>query len=76
MIVVYGTDKCKQCKKAKEYLNKHNIKYKYYDLSKKENRIQRKEYRNNKWVNLPVIKTDEWSLDGFNETVLENLLNV
>lgn len=55
MIRIYFKPSCPHCTKAKEYLTSNDIEYEEIDLSKKENREERKFYRSLGIDILPVI---------------------
>jgi glutaredoxin len=74
MIVIYGKEGCSDCTKTKELLDNMNVNYKYYDLSKKENREQRKEYREHGWEVLPIITcNNELCIEGYNKEVIKEI---
>lgn len=67
MITLFFSPKCKGCKEAKEYLEKQHIPHKALDLTKKENREARSEFRKIGVDALPIITG--LTIDGM-DTVL------
>jgi len=77
-VVLYTTEDCENCKKAKEYLKRNGVKYKENNLKKKENRDERAYYRSLGIKTLPVITGvidgEEFILYEFDEDILDSLL--
>jgi arsenate reductase-like glutaredoxin family protein len=79
MIKLYYSPKCEGCMKAKEFLDKNNITYESLDLTAKENREARKEYRKLGIKDLPVIEGlkkegADIILTGWNKSIENKLL--
>jgi glutaredoxin len=74
-MILLTVDGCEYCKKVKTYLKSKNINYEEYNLSKKENREMRKHYRNSNYETFPVLENDGWSIEGYNLTLMKELLN-
>jgi len=69
-VVIYSTEWCGYCKKAKKYFRKNNIKFIEYDIEKNNN--ARKRYDAMGETGVPVIlvnnkKMTGFSVDGFKE---------
>lgn len=74
MIKIMTKDGCNECNELKKYLDSKGIDYKVVNLSKKENREERKHYRTSGYKLLPVVEGDGWSIDGYNKELLEGIL--
>ena len=75
MIFVYGKKGCQHCEDAKLLLDEYGYKYIYYDMSLKENREQRKLYRDSNWELIPIIQFDNGiTLQGkLNKDILKEI---
>jgi len=74
MIDIYGKTGCSNCDLAKSYFDERELKYTYHDLSEKENRSDRKFYRDNGWKTLPIIIINEYTVEGFDEDILGEII--
>jgi len=66
---------CNQCQKVMEYLDSKNIDYEVINLSKKEERENRKHYRDSGYRLLPVVENNGWAIEGLNIKLLEEYIN-
>lgn len=71
MYILYGTNTCPYCEKAKQLLNKNNIEYKYHDISENKTEILNNlaDLTNNQRT-IPVIFNNLKFIGGY--TQLEN----
>ena len=74
-IVIYTTEFCSWCRKTKEFLKEHKIKYKEFDVGndakKAEEMIKRSGQRG-----VPAIEIDDKIVVGFDEGRLKDLLKI
>lgn len=71
-ITLYSTEWCKACQATKEYLNKRNINYENVDIEL--NPTGSKLLKENNIDSIPVITFNDFTIVGFNEEKLGNLL--
>jgi glutaredoxin 3 len=75
LVKVYSTPTCPWCKKAKQFLEINNIKYK--DLNVAEDKVAREEMINlTHQIAVPTIAIDGEFVVGFNEKVLKEKLEI
>ncbi|KJS09736.1 MAG: glutaredoxin family protein [Gammaproteobacteria bacterium BRH_c0] len=70
-VVMYATDWCGYCKKARRYFKKNNIAYKEYDIEK--NSKARRKYKAMGATGVPVILVGNKRMNGFSEQRFESL---
>ena len=75
MIKIYSTKACVFCKKAKEFFDKNNIKYKEVDVVENENEL-REMFQKSGQMGVPVIDVNGYIMSGYNEVKLKKLLGV
>jgi len=77
-VKIYSTTGCKNCKKAKDYLNNKGISFEEINLKEKQNREARAYYRSLGIKTLPVItgevNGEEFILFEFDEDIIDNLI--
>ncbi|TSC67394.1 MAG: glutaredoxin-like protein [Parcubacteria group bacterium Gr01-1014_73] len=74
-VTIYSTAACTHCKLAKDFFNKHNIKYDEFDvgndLEKRQEMIEKSDQ-----MGVPVIQVGNEIIVGFNKTLLSELLKI
>jgi len=74
-IIIYGTDSCPWCHKAREFMNEHKIKF--IDKSVGEDqKVAQEMIKKSGQQGVPVIDVDGEIIVGFDEDRLRNLLNI
>lgn len=74
-IIIYGTDSCPWCHKAREFMKEHKIKF--TDKNVGEDRKAAVEMiKKSGQQGVPVIDVDGEIIVGFDEEKLRNLLNI
>lgn len=71
-VVIYTSDTCTFCVRAKEYFKENNISYEEKNV---KDPTFRKELMAMGIMSVPVIKIEEETVVGFDEEAIENLLN-
>jgi glutaredoxin-like YruB-family protein len=74
-VIVFSTPTCSWCKTVKQYLKKHNIRFKDIDISKDE-RAAKDMARRTKQQGVPVTLINNRPVIGFNKLELNKLLNI
>ena len=74
-VTIYSTQTCGYCTMAKEFFNKHNIKYVEKDVGADEEARHEMLHKSNQ-MGVPVIDIDGEIMVGFNEPKLAELLGV
>lgn len=71
-VVIYTTQRCGYCKKAKQFLRREQINYSEYDVetSKKGQR----DYKKLKGRGVPIILVGDQRMNGFSEGRMVNML--
>ena len=64
-VVMYSTDWCGYCKKARKYFRKNNIPFKEYDIEKNSEAVKR--YKKMGATGVPVILVGSKRMNGFSE---------
>ena len=72
-VVLYSTDWCGYCKKAKQYFVRKGIPFTEYDIEK--NSKARKQYQNMGAKGVPVILVGNKRMNGFSEKGFEKIYN-
>lgn len=75
MIIVYTAEGCPWCKKTKEFLKEHNIKYNEIDVGKDEN-AAKEMVKKSGHMGVPVIDVNGKIIVGFDEEKLRETLNI
>ena len=71
MIKIFTKKDCNQCANVKEFLNLKGLEWEEINLSEKDNREARAYYRSKGYETLPIIEGDGWTIQGYNEILLE-----
>ena len=75
VVKVYTTSNCAWCKRAKQFLNEHNIHHVEFDVG--EDKPAREEMiRKSGQMGVPVIAFDDEVVIGFNEPLLREKLGI
>jgi glutaredoxin len=70
-VVMYSTNWCHYCKKARQYFNKNNIAYTEYDIDK--NKKAKRRYKKMGATGVPVILVGKKRMNGFNKKGFERI---
>ena len=74
-VVVYGTEMCPWCHKAKDFMEENEIKFEYIDVGKdREAAMQMIEKSGQRGV--PVIEIDDEMIVGFDEARIRKKLGI
>ena len=71
-VVLYTTQRCGYCKKAKRYLKANNIRYTEYDVE--TNRKGQRDFKKLKATGVPVILVGDQRMNGFSEGKMQAML--
>ena len=74
-VVVYSTQACPWCHKAKDYLDEHDIKYEDVDVSQDHDRAQEMVKKSGQ-NGVPVIEVGDTIIVGFDREKLAELLGI
>lgn len=75
MIKIYSTPSCIYCKLAKEFFDKHNIKYE--DINVAEDKKAREEIvKKTQQMGVPVIEIGDQYIVGFDQRRIEEILRI
>jgi len=70
-VVMYGTDWCGVCKRAKRYFREKNIPFRQYDVEKSAK--GRQDYRRLKGRGVPIILVGNQRINGFSKDRFESI---
>ena len=70
-VVMYSTEWCGVCKKAKNYFNANNISFREYDIEKDEKRA--KEFKKLNGRGVPLILVGKQRMSGFSASSFEKM---
>lgn len=70
-VVMYSTEWCGVCKKAKAYFNKNGIPFREYDVEKSQR--GKREYKKLKAKGVPVILVGKRRMNGFSTSSFEKM---
>ena len=74
-VIVYGTENCSWCKKAREFLKKHKVKFIEKDIG--SDTIAREEMvKKSGQQGVPVIDVEGFVITGFDEEKLKKILGI
>lgn len=73
-VKIYTSDRCIQCKQAKEYLKNKDINFIEYDISK--NQEYKRELIKKGYLSVPVIVVNDQDILGFDLPRINKLLNI
>lgn len=71
-VVIYTTEQCGYCRKAKQFFSQHRIPYSEYDVQR-TNR-GRDDFRKLNGRGVPIILVGEQRMDGYSEPALGDML--
>ncbi|HHJ16051.1 MAG TPA: glutaredoxin family protein [Gammaproteobacteria bacterium] len=71
-VIVYTTQRCGYCKKAKKFLKRNNIRYTEYDVETSAK--GKRDYKKLKGTGVPIILVGNQRMNGFSEGRLAGLL--
>lgn len=74
-VVVFTSPTCSWCKKTKQYLADHRIRFKEVDISRDQRAAQDLVRRTNQ-MGVPVTLINNRPVIGFNKTEIDRLLNI
>jgi len=72
-VVMYSTEWCVYCKKARKYFNENNILFADYDIEKDP--VAAKEHKDMGASGVPVILVGNERMNGFNESGFKRIYN-
>jgi len=72
-VVMYSTEWCGVCKKAKQYMSDNGIKYKEYDIEKNSN--AKRKFKRLGGRGVPLIVVGKQTMSGFSASRLASMLN-
>jgi glutaredoxin len=72
-VVLYSTDWCGYCKKARKFFNANNIKFQEYDIEKSDE--GRRRYEELDGSSIPLILINGKRVNGYNKSKILKLLN-
>ncbi|MCL4469221.1 MAG: NrdH-redoxin [Deltaproteobacteria bacterium] len=74
-VVVFTTPTCSWCKKTKQYLTEHRIRFKEVDISR-DQQAARDLVRRTNQMGVPVTLINNRPIVGFNKGEINRLLNI
>jgi len=74
-IIIYGTDSCPWCHKAREFMKEHKVKFTDKNVGEDQKAAQEMIKKSGQ-QGVPVIDVDGEIIVGFDEDRLRNLLNI
>lgn len=74
-VVLYSTKACPWCVKAKKYLEANNVDFQEHDVASDRQQLQEMINASGQ-TGVPVITVDDEVIIGFNQPVLEELLDL
>ena len=74
-VIVYSTETCPYCVKAKEFLKKNKVKFKEIDVNKDKNAALEMIKKSGQ-SGVPVIDVDGKIVKGFDQTRLKQILRL
>jgi len=74
-VVVFSTPTCSWCRKTKDYLRKHNIRFKDIDVAR-DQAAARDMVRRTGQQGVPVIMINNRPIVGFDKNKIDNLLGI
>ncbi len=73
-VVIYTTQRCGYCRKAKAYMSANNIRFTEYDVETSSK--GRSDYQRMRGTGVPIIMVGEQRLNGFNQDRLARALGL
>ncbi len=74
-VIVYSTDSCPWCHKAKDFLKEHNIEFEDVNVGKDQEKAKEMVEKSGQ-MGVPVIEIDGKIVVGFDETKIKELLHL
>ena len=74
-VIIYGTDSCPWCHKAREFMKEHKVKFTDKNVGEDQKAAQEMIKKSGQ-QGVPVIDVDEEIIVGFDEDRLRSLLNI
>ena len=74
-VLIYTTQTCPYCIKAKEYLDSHNIEFEAIDVSSDRDRVQEMVDKSGQ-MGVPVLDIDGEIIIGFNKGEIDKKLGI
>jgi len=74
-IIIYGTDSCPWCHKAREFMNEHKVKFTDKNVGEDQKAAQEMIKKSGQ-QGVPVIDVDGEIIVGFDEDRLRSLLKI
>ena len=71
-VVLYTTQRCGYCKKAKQFLGRHNIAYREYDVETSSK--GKRDFKRLNGQGVPIILVGKQRMDGFSEGRMAGML--
>ncbi len=71
-VVLYTTQRCGYCKKAKQFLRQNNVSYTEYDIETSTK--GRRDYKKLNGTGVPIILIGDRRMDGFSEGRMASML--
>ena len=71
-VILYTTQRCGYCRKAKAYLKRKNIRYKEYDVE--TSKKGRRDYKELNGRGVPIILVGDQRMNGFSEGRMASML--
>ena len=74
-IIIYGTDSCPWCHKAREFMKEHKVKFTDKNVGE-DQKVAQEMIKKSGQQGVPVIDVDGEIIVGFDEDRLKSLLNI
>lgn len=74
-VIVYSTDWCPWCHKAKEWLDKYNVKYEVHDPEKDQKYAEELVQKSHQ-TGIPVVDIDGHIIIGYDEASMKKYLEL
>lgn len=75
IVKIFSTPTCVYCETLKEYLEKHDIKFEYIDVSKDEEALNEMLEKSGQ-MGVPVVDIDGEVIVGFDKKRIDQLLKI
>ncbi len=75
MIKIYSTPTCIYCKHAKEFFDKHNVKYEEHNVAE-DMKAREEMIKKTNQMGVPVIDMDGQIVIGFDQRKIEEILKL
>lgn len=74
-VIVYSTDSCPWCHRAKDFLKEHNIEFEDVNVGKDQEKAKEMVEKSGQ-MGVPVLEIDGEIVIGFDEGKIKNLLHI